>query len=606
MGIYEFAPEDATRFAQERGVRIREQGNELQFYTCPYCHGGEHGDKWTFAINQKTGAFNCKRGSCGVKGNMLTLHKDFGFSLGRDVDEYYGRTRRFRYIHRAEKPKSHDKAVEYLKSRSISEKVCREYNITVQAKNENILVFPFYDDDGIMRFVKYRKTDFDPAKDKNKEWCEANCEPILFGMNHVNLENETLVLTEGQIDSLSVAEAGVENAVSVPTGKLGFTWVPYCWDFLGKFNTLIVFGDYENGEISLLDEMQRRFHGLVKHVRSEDYRGCKDANDILRKYGPEAVRTAVLNAVPIKISAIKDLTEFERKDLSKLARIPTGVGGLDKILNGFYLGTLVILTGPRGEGKSTMGSQFGTFAVKAGYSVFFYSGELEGFMFRDWIERQIAGPNNINRMVDGSNGYVSYSVDGSRIREIETWYQGKIELFDNEATLEDESITILQMVDAAVKQYGCQMIVIDNLMTAIDDDMSSDLYRQQTAFVRELAKKAKMYNVVILLVAHPRKRNGEYIDNDDVMGSSNITNLADVVLSYSKERGEGIPDDTPDRRLRVLKNRMNGWTSRSGTLLHFDEPSKRIYEDGKAPDWLLGWEQTKFEPVSPEEELPFV
>ena len=68
-----------------------------------------------------------------------------------------------------------------------------------------------------MQFVKYRKTDFDKARDKNKEWCEAGTRPILFGMKQC-VDFETLVITEGQIDSLSVSEAGVKNAVSVPTG----------------------------------------------------------------------------------------------------------------------------------------------------------------------------------------------------------------------------------------------------------------------------------------------------------------------------------------------------------------------------------------------------
>ena len=75
-------------------------------------------------------------------------------------------------------------------------------------------------------------------------------------MNHCNPDNPTLVLTEGQIDSLSVAEAGIENVVSVPTGAKGFTWIPYCWDFLSQFKTLVVFGDCENGRITLLEEMQ--------------------------------------------------------------------------------------------------------------------------------------------------------------------------------------------------------------------------------------------------------------------------------------------------------------------------------------------------------------
>ena len=43
----------------------------------------------TFSINLKTGQFKCLRASCGVSGNMITLQKDFDFSLGTQIDEYY-------------------------------------------------------------------------------------------------------------------------------------------------------------------------------------------------------------------------------------------------------------------------------------------------------------------------------------------------------------------------------------------------------------------------------------------------------------------------------------------------------------------------------------
>ena len=134
-------------------------------------------------------------------------------------------------------------AVKYLTERGISEDVIKRYQITVQTEHPNILVFPFLDAAGRMQFVKYRKTDFDREKDKNKEWCEANCKPILFGMAQCNDKFDRLIITEGQIDSLSVAAAGIENAVSVPTGARGFTWVPYCWDWINRFEEVIVFGE---------------------------------------------------------------------------------------------------------------------------------------------------------------------------------------------------------------------------------------------------------------------------------------------------------------------------------------------------------------------------
>ena len=67
-----------------------------------------------------------------------------------------------------------------------------------------------------------RKTDFDKSRDKNKEWCENYTMPILFGMKQC-VDFGTLVITEGQIDSLTLADCGIKNAVSVPTGCLLYT-----------------------------------------------------------------------------------------------------------------------------------------------------------------------------------------------------------------------------------------------------------------------------------------------------------------------------------------------------------------------------------------------
>ena len=58
-------------------------------------------------------------------------------------------------------------AIKYLLSRGISEATAKKYEITTQTDKDNILVFPFYADNGDLMFVKYRKTDFDKTKDKN-------------------------------------------------------------------------------------------------------------------------------------------------------------------------------------------------------------------------------------------------------------------------------------------------------------------------------------------------------------------------------------------------------------------------------------------------------
>ena len=179
--IYTFNREDAVRFAREQGIKARTSGNELQLLYCPYCRNRTD-DKNTFAINLDTGQFKCLRATCGAKGNMITLARDFDFSLGRDVDEYYASHQKYRDLTRYPRPIVRTPAVEYMESRGISQGVSERYAITTQEKSPNVIVFPFFDEHGLMRFIKYRKADFDKAKDKNKEWCEKDCKPILFGI----------------------------------------------------------------------------------------------------------------------------------------------------------------------------------------------------------------------------------------------------------------------------------------------------------------------------------------------------------------------------------------------------------------------------------------
>lgn len=594
MSYYEFKESDAWDFSRSSGIAAKQKGEELQFLSCPYCRGGRNGDKGTFSINLRTGQFKCLRSSCSVSGNMVTLAKDFDwFSLGRDVDAYYkaGNRHKYRRFQKKTEPiKPKPAAVTYLESRGISSGTTEKYQITVQTKNENVLVFPFLDAAGVMQFVKYRKTDFDREKDTAKEWCEANCKPILFGMYQCDPGNKTLIMTEGQIDSLSVAESRIENAVSVPTGKNGFTWVPYCWDWLQQFETLIIFGDNENGSITLLDDMKRRFRGTIRAVKQQDYKGCKDANELLQKYGKEAVRRAVERAECVPVQRIIRLSDVKTVDLFSLPKISTGFKTLDKVLaGGIYLGQTVIVTGKRGDGKSTFTSQILVNALDQGMRVLAYSGELPDYFFKRWMDFQAAGKHNvIDRAAE--NGNISYFVTNEKISKIEEWYRERAYLYDNQSTSDDELEDLLQTIEKAVQQYGIQLVLLDNLMTALDVGMSVDLYRAQSKFVDKLVKMAKRLQVAVVLVVHPRKNRFGNDDTDEVSGSADITNKVDIVMTYKRNLASF---ENAERVVTVSKNRLTGKLAvgEAAIPLYYDEASKRICEDKADFIKPYGWEK---------------
>ena len=536
------------------------------FKYCPQCHGGGN-DKDTFSVNLQTGAFKCFRASCDYHGHFVELARDFGYKLEDEQQRKYRRLPQ-------PKIESKPKAIEYLESRGISAEVAKRYKITTQTHNENVLVFPFYDDQNVLQFVKYRKINFDKRFDKNKEWCEAETMPILFGM--AQCEDFTrLVITEGQVDSLSLATCGIKNAVSVPTGALGFTWLANCWDWVNKFQEVVVFGDYEKGKITLIETLEKRLQMKVKCVRKEDYLCEKDANDILRKYGKDAIIHAVENAELREVKYVKRLATVEAVNLRDLPKIKTGIRPLDRVCGGLLRGHVVLLSGKRGEGKSTFMSQLVAEAIEQDNAVFVYSGELPNYHFKNWLDLQIAGANHICTVRNEYNDEEYYLTDGC-VKKINAWYYDKAFIFDNSAVSDDEFDGLIKVMVDAICRYDIKLVCIDNLMTAMDSDPNTDIYRQQSAFVKNLEKLAQQYDVAIILVAHPKKTNAAF-DNDTVSGSSDITNAVSFVFNYQRASG----GDECDSYLMITKNRMNGklLVGDNAIPLYYSEKSKRISAD---------------------------
>ena len=123
--------------------------------------------------------------------------------------------------------------------------------------------------------------------------------------------------------------------------------------------------------------------------------------------------------------------------------------------------------------------------------------------------------------------------------------------------------SLISTIEKSIQRYGVKMICVDNLMTALDISGNDDIYLAQSRFVKNLKKIAVKYNVVVLLVAHPKKTNAA-ITNDDVSGSSDITNRVDVVMSYSRNEDKFSETDC-DSKLTIIKNRLHGTLTRKGS-----------------------------------------
>lgn len=597
---YELKQEDIFGFISFIGADVRNKGNEIQFKCCPYCRGGGHNDEYTFSLNIENGKYNCMRGNCGKKGLFVQLCRDFDYTLDVENERTYTE---FPQPERRIVPR--ESAYAYLESRGISRSTAEKYQVTSFEDRPNVLWFPFFDENNKLVFAKFRRMDYKKGSKASKEWQQKGGKPILFGMHECE-DFSTVVITEGQIDSMSVAEAGIKNAVSVPSGKTNFAWIANCKEWLEKFNTIIVFGDLENGKMSLLDEISKRCNTKIKAVRHKDYLGEKDANAILQKFGKDAIADCINNAEPLNAECVKPLSLVTSPDLSALERIGTGIYELDEALDGgIALGQVCLLTGKRGEGKSTLMSQMIADAIDQGYGVFVYSAELPDYHFKGWLNLQVAGEDNLigykNRF-----GRTKYVVSDDAQARIDKWYDGKAFIYDNSFTDEhpEKEVDLLSIVEQTIKQNDVKLICIDNLMTAMDSVRSqNELYLAQGRFVGMLKKIAIKYHVAAILVAHPRKQGKDSdraFDNDDVAGSADITNKVDIVLNYGRVRN----DATCQGKLTLEKNRLSGviLNGEHAIRMQYNEKTRQVRGE-RTLEKRYGWqkEQTRVDNI----DVPF-
>ncbi|MGC7323319.1 hypothetical protein RBA16_27895, partial [Mycobacteroides abscessus subsp. massiliense] len=91
------------------------------------------------------------------------------------------------------------------------------------------------------------------------------------------------------------------------------------------------------------------------------------------------------------------------------------------------------------------------------------------------------------------------------------------------------------------------------------------------------------------------------LENDDVSGSSDITNRVDVVMAYTRSA-----DEECDSRLAILKNRLTGRLTAKGEeiRLFYSNSTKRI-SSLSSNDKAYGWESEQVQIESGLLDLPF-
>ncbi len=567
------------------------KGSEIIPKHCPFCHGGQHNDKETFALNMEKHTFKCLRGSCAKQGHFSELCRHFGVEYEREQKtEVYTPTVKRSYK-RPDAPHAILDGSEwnYIAMRKITQETARTFGVG-GASGE--VVFPFYETaeqykQNAPTFIKYR-----PAhkikKGESKARREKDTKPILFGMHLCDLSKDQLTIFEGEFDCMSGYQAGGINCVSVPSGCQDFTWLETCAEFLGHFRKILIMADHDDAGMKMLWELSVKLECQIYRPDFDLYKGCKDSNELMFRHGEDALKAAMCSMKPQETLGLLNLSEIQPVDIANIPRALSGIPAIDRMTGGLYEGDLNIWTGKRGEGKSTVLTQLLLESMEQGYSVCVYSGEIPADRFKYTVCLQAAGSDFVKDFEDKQTGRTTQYVPKETLAALNRWFDGRFWLYDNQIIENDEAESVIRVFEQAYRRYNCRVFLVDNLMTVRTCKRDSDFYQMQADFTIRLRKLAERLGVIIHLVVHPRKtQKGGVTDSDDVGGLGTITNIACAVFSVKRLDDSDRAELQCDAILSCMKNRAYG--EHGDVRLDFKSRSRRFVQAGEAEktfDWI--------------------
>jgi twinkle protein len=446
------------------------------------------------------------------------------------------------------------------------------------------IAFPYFRNGEVVN-IKYRAL-------ASKSFAQVKgAEKILYGLDDI-ADAKTVVIVEGEPDKLALEEAGYRNVVSVPDGapravKEGapdpldrkFEYLGNCAHRLEPIERFILAVDSDVPGRALEEELARRLgKDRCWRVRWPDGNDavCKDANEVLKLHGPQAVRESVENAEPYPIAGLHNVMDYEDETLElyrngRKRGHSTGWLSLDD----YYTvrpGELTVVTGIPNSGKSEfIDALVVNLARRYGWRFAVCSFENPP-------------PEHIAKLTEKYLGLPFW--EGPQLRMSEAELREAIEWVDDQFYLiraDDDAPTIewiLERARVAAMRYGIRGLVIDPY-NEIEHRRPSNM--TETEYVSQLLGKVKRvaqaHGVHVWFVAHPAKmpRESGSIPPPtlyDISGSANWANKADNGLVVHRD-----PTKDPNlTELYIRKIRFKQVGQIGAVQFRYDRPTGCYFE----------------------------
>ena len=392
----------------------------------------------------------------------------------------------------------------------------------------------------------------------------------LFGQSMAG-SGKKLVITEGEIDALSVAEAywrhykRIFPVVSLPSAT-GLATALRNRDWLNSFDEVILMMDNDEAGDKALDALAKMLKtGKARVAKLSD----KDANEVLCGQGHDTLLRAIWDASEWSPAGIvtgeKVWEQFMARQETESIPYPACLGGLNSKLSGMRYGEITLFTSGTGSGKSTV--------IKE--------------IILDLLEKteDRVGLISLEESVgDTAEKFISMALkrpvqeppplsdEELRVGFDKVFKDERLVLLDHQGSVGDSSL--IDKIEY-MALMGCKYLVLDHITIAVSEG-SEGLSGNEAIdkVMSDLLKVVKRHNVWLGLISHLRKSQGKSFEEgnlasiDDIKGSGSIKQISFDIIAFARNL---VAEDDAERntiRFRVLKSRFTGRTGDAGSATY--------------------------------------
>lgn len=460
--------------------------------------------------------------------------------------------------------------VRALAKRNITEETCRHWKYTVGEYNGRAVQIANYcDDTGTPLAQKLR---FAPKPNGKKDFTFiGDTKSVgLFGQHLWRDGGKMLVITEGEIDALSVSQLQQNKwpVVSVPNGAQGAAKsIGKAIEWLEKFTKVIfLFDDDEPGieaakECAALLTPGKAFIGRIA--------GFKDANEALQAgEGPKVIE-AIWGAKAFRPDGVVGVSElFDSAFAPAVIGIPWPWKALTEKTYGIRRKEMYAFGGGVGCGKSEVFKEVALHLIERGLDVGYIAFEEAPahsvkVMCGKFLGKRLHVP-----------GVTATPAELDRARAA---LDGRISFFDHFGAMDYE--TVKERIRYMVTALGCKDIFLDHL-TALAASIDGDERRGIDKMMADLGGLIQQLDFTLYFISHlatpegkPHEEGGRVMEKH-FRGSRAIAQWS--MGMYAIERNKQEPD--APTVFRVLKDRYTGDANGLMFGLEYDRDTGRLSE----------------------------